>query len=145
MVIDLMKIKVKKLDPEAKLPAYAMPGDAGMDLFSLADTIISPGERVQVRTGIAFELPHGTVGLVWDKSGLSHKHGLKTLGGVLDAGYRGELLVGVVNLSSEPYKLEKGHKVAQMLVQEVAQPELVEASELSASERGEGGFGSTGK
>jgi dUTP pyrophosphatase len=140
-----MEIKVKKLDPEAKLPVYAMPGDAGMDLFSLADITIAPGERVQVRTGIALELPSGTVGLVWDKSGLSHKHGLKTLGGVLDAGYRGELLVGVVNLSGEPYKLEKGHKVAQMLIQEVAQPELVEVSELAASERGEGGFGSTGK
>lgn len=140
-----MQLKVKKLNPEAKLPQYAKPGDAGMDLFALEEVILHPGEFVGVATGVALEIPHGYVGLVWDKSGLSIKYGLKTLGGVVDAGYRGEVKVGMINLGGEEYKIEKGHKVAQMLIQKVDQLEIVEALELSETERGEGGFGSTGK
>lgn len=140
-----MELKVKKLNPEAKLPQYAKPGDAGMDLFALEETILAPGQFVGVATGIVMEIPEGYVGLVWDKSGLSIKHGLKTLGGVVDAGFRGEVKVGMINLGSEEYKIEKGHKVAQMLIQKVESPEIVEALELSETERGEGGFGSTGK
>lgn len=138
-------IKIKKLDPEAKIPSFAHPGDAGMDLFSLETVIIQPGERVKIRTGIATELPQGYAGLWWDKSGLSNNHGLKILGGVLDAGYRGELLVGLINLSKESYTIEKHHKITQMIIQKIEHPEIVEASELSDSSRGEGGFGSTGK
>ncbi len=140
-----MQLKIKKLHPDAKIPSYAHEGDAGMDLYALERVEIAPMQRVQVRTGIATEFPSGYVGLFWDKSGLSHKHGLKTLGGVLDAGYRGELLVGVVNLSNETYVLEKHHKVCQMLLQPVIFPEVAETTELSDSARGEGGFGSTGK
>lgn len=140
-----MKIKIKKLDPEAKLPSYAHPGDAGLDLYALERVEIKPGERVKIRTGLAMELPEGYAGLWWDKSGLSNNHGLKILGGVLDAGYRGELLVGLINLSRETYVVEKHHKVTQMLVQKVERAELEEVMELNDSARGIGGFGSTGK
>lgn len=140
-----MQIKVKKVNPEAKLPAYARPGDAGMDLFAVEEVMIPAGTIVQIQTGVAAEIPEGYVGLVWDKSGIAQKYGLKTLGGVVDAGYRGEVLVGVANLSQSPYTFEKGHKIAQMLIQKIENPEIVEVSELSETVRGEGGFGSTGK
>lgn len=140
-----MVIKIKKLDPEAILPSYAHPGDAGMDLYAIEDTEVLPGETAKIRSGLAFELPEGYVGLCWDKSGISTKHKIKTLAGVLDSGYRGELLMSVVNLGSEPYVFRKGEKVLQMLIQKVEKPDIVEASELSGTERGAGGFGSTGK
>ncbi len=141
----MLTLKVKKLHPDAKLPVYAKTGDAGCDLFSLENTEIKSGERVQVRTGIAVEFPEGYFGAIWDKSGLSHKHGLKTMGGVVDSGYRGEIMVGVINLSQETYKLEAGHKVAQMIIQKIENVHIEESHELSSTERGEGGFGSTGK
>ncbi len=140
-----MQLKIKKLNPDAKIPSYAHEGDAGMDLYALERVEIAPMQRVQVRTGIATEFPSDCVGLFWDKSGLSHKHGLKTLGGVLDASYRGEILVGMINLSNETYILERHHKVCQMVMQPLIVPEVVETNELSDSSRGEGGFGSTGK
>ena len=140
-----MQLKIKKLKSEAIVPHYAHPDDAGFDLFSTETMEIGPTSRVQVPTGIAMEIPVGHVGLVWDKSGLSHKNGLKTLGGVIDAGYRGEVKVGLINLSAETYLLEKGHKVAQMIIQKKETCEIVEVDELSDTSRGEGGFGSTGK
>jgi len=140
-----MKLKIKKLHPDALLPAYAHPGDAGMDVYALETVIIKPQERTSVSTGIAMEIPHGCVGLVWDKSGLSRNHGLKMLGGVIDAGYRGEVLISVINLSAEPYTVEKGHKIGQMIIHEIPQIEIEEATELSGSARGQGRFGSTGK
>lgn len=140
-----MKLKIKKLHPDAKLPSYAHPYDAGMDLFALADTEILPGQTAKIRSGLAFEVPDGYVGLCWDKSGVSTNHRIKTLAGVLDSGYRGELLMAVINLSSEPYTFKKGEKVLQMLIQKVEQPDIEEVQELSDTERGEGGFGSTGK
>ena len=97
-----------------------------------------------VRTGIAMEIPEGFVGLIWDKSSIGSK-GIKTLGGVIDAGYRGEIQVMVTNLGDTAYTFEHGHKVAQMIIQKVEFPEIVEVSELSESLRGEGAFGSTGK
>jgi len=140
-----MIVKFKKLYPDSKLPAYATQGDAGMDVFALENTTVALGEIGKVKTGVAVEIPEGFVGLVWDKSGLSMKHGIKTLGGVIDSSYRGEVIVGVINLGKEAYTFEKGHKVAQMLIQKVEHVEIIEAEELSDSERGEGGFGSTGK
>lgn len=140
-----MKIKVKKLHSEAKVPHYAHHDDAGLDLFCVENVTVAPMERVQVKTGIAMELPEGYVGLIWDKSGLSHKHGLKTLGGVLDAGYRGEIKIGIINLSKEPYIFEAGHKVAQILIQKVEHATIEEVEELSDSHRGDNAFGSTGK
>ena len=139
-----MKIRVKKLHPDAKVPAFAHPGDAGMDLFSVEDMTIAPGARASVPTGIAIELPEGYVSLVWDKSGPSHKFGVKTLGGVLDSGYRGEYLIGLVNLGREPFEIQRGQKIAQLLIQRVEHPEIQETDELSDTSRGAGGFGSTG-
>lgn len=138
-------IKIKKLTPGAEVPAYAHEGDAGFDLHASLGITLAPGERVQVSTGIAMEIPEGYVGLIWDKSGLSQKHGLKTLGGVVDAGYRGEVMVGIINLGTEPYVLEHGHKIAQMLIQRVEHPAIEAAAELSDTDRGAKGFGSTGK
>ena len=140
-----MIIGIKKVDPEAKLPEYAHPGDAGMDWFALEDTIVKSGEIVKVRTGVSMEIPDGFVGLFWDKSSVSMNFGIKTMGGVIDSGYRGEVLIGVVNLSDKEYKFEKHHKVAQMLIQSIERPSLEEVGELSSTPRGEGGFGSTGK
>ncbi len=140
-----MELRIKKLHPNAKLPAYAQAGDAGFDLCVFEDTLVHHGARVLAGTGIVMEIPVGYVGLIWDKSGLSNNHGLKTLGGVIDAGYRGEIKVGVVNLSTSDYVIEAGQKIAQMLIQKVETPILVEVDELSDTARGDSGFGSTGK
>ena len=140
-----MVIKFQKLDPNATLPSYAHPGDAGMDVFALERTVFAPGERKGVRTGFAMEIPDGHVALVWDKGGVGIKGGMKTLGGVIDAGYRGEVMIGMVNLSGAEYAFEAGHKVAQILIQRVERLEIEEAEKLSDTSRGAGGFGSTGK
>ena len=140
-----MQLKIKKINKEAVLPDYATFDDAGFYLYSTEDVEIATNARVQVPTGIAMEIPAGYVGLIWDKSGLSHKHGLKTLGGVIDSGYRGEVKVGLINLGQEKYILEKGHKVAQMIIQKNETCEIIEVAELSDSQRGSGAFGSSGK
>lgn len=140
-----MEIKVKKLHKDAKLPTYAHHDDAGFDLYAIESVSIPVGARVLVGTGIAIEIPDGYVGLIWDKSGLSMVHGLKNLGGVIDAGYRGEIKAGVVNLSAEDYTITAGHKVAQMLIQKVEHADIKEVAGLSDTLRGHGGFGSTGK
>ncbi len=139
-----MNIQVKKLHPDAKIPNFAHPGDAGMDLYSVADMTLKPGERASIPTGIAIALPEGYVSLVWDKSGVSHKNGIKTLGGVLDSGYRGEYLIGLVNLSQEDFEIKVGQKIAQLLIQKVEHPEVEEVAELDETARGDGRFGSTG-
>ena len=139
-----MNIQVKKLHPDAIVPSFAHPGDAGMDLYSVEDMVLAPGERRSVPTGIAIALPDGYVSLVWDKSGPSHKFGVKTLGGVLDSGYRGEYLIGLVNLGQETFEIRKGQKIAQLLIQKVERPDIEEVDELSDTSRGTGGFGSTG-
>ena len=139
-----MDLKIKKLHQCAKIPTFAYDTDAGMDFYTLEAFTITSMARVQVGTGIAVQIPEGYVGLVWDKSGLSHKKGLKTLGGVIDSGYRGEVFIGLINLSDEPITFEAGDKVAQMLIQKVEYPNIVEVEELSDADRGTGAFGSTG-
>jgi len=139
-----MVLKVKKLDPAAVLPAFAHPGDAGLDLCAPQEYFIEPGDRLLIGTGIALEIPEGFVGLVWDRSGLSNNHGLKVLGGVVDSGYRGEVKVGLVNLGREAHRIKKNDKIAQMLIQKAEHPDILEVAELSASSRGGEGFGSTG-
>lgn len=140
-----MNLKIKKLHIDAKLPTYATLDDAGMDLYALEDTNINPMERVLVKTGIAMEIPEGHVGLIWDKSGVVFKLGQKTIGGVVDAGYRGEILVAMVNLTDKLYTFKKGDKVAQMIIQPKVTANIIESEELNDSERGEGGFGSSDK
>ena len=141
----MLGLKIKKIHPEAKAPAYAHPYDAGIDLFALEDTTVDVSKIARIRTGIALEIPDGYAGLCWDKSGLSMTYGIKVLAGVIDSGFRGELVLAVINLGQEPYTFEKGHKVMQMIIQKVEQVEIVESKELSETSRGEKGFGSTGK
>lgn len=139
-----IKIKVKRLHPDAILPSYAHPGDAGMDIYSVEDKIIKTGERVLVSTGLAIELPEGYVSLIWDKSGLANNFGLKTMGGVIEHTYRGEYKIVMFNTSKEDYFIKKGAKIAQLLVQPIITAEIEQVEELSDSSRGQSGFGSTG-
>lgn len=139
-----MKLKIKKLYGDAKLPTRAHQDDAGTDLYAQGDHTVSPHTTVIIPTGVAMELEKGYASLIWDKSSVGSK-GIKTLGGVIDAGYRGEYKIIVHNLNNEEYIFKHGDKVAQMLVQKVEFPELEEVVELNDSTRGEGGFGSTGK
>ena len=139
-----MKLAVKRIHPEAKLPVRGHPGDAGLDLFAVEDGLLAPGEIRPISTGIQIAVPAGHVGLIWDKSGISLQ-GVHRLAGVVDAGYRGEVRVVLANLGRESFEIRKGMKIAQMLVQAVAAPEVVETDELDATSRGEGGFGSTGR
>ncbi|MEI6058012.1 MAG: dUTP diphosphatase [bacterium] len=140
-----MNIKIKKIHPDAKIPQFAHKGDAGMDLYVPETVHLAPGERKSVPLGLGFEIPDGYVGIMSDKSGVSHKYGIKTYGGVIDSCYRGEIHAGVMNLSDAPYTFEKGHKIVQILIQTVEHPTVIEVDELTPSERGEGRFGSTGK
>ena len=137
-------IQIKKLNSTAVLPSYAHVHDAGMDLYASESMLIKAGDRVLVPTGIAMAIPAGYVGLIWDKSGMAAKFGLKTMAGVIDAGYRGEVKIVIHNLSSADYTIEKGMKVAQMLIQPVVQMPLTEVDTLDDTSRGVGGFGSTG-
>ena len=138
-------IKVKRLHPEAKLPYYDHPGDAGLALHSVEGKVLAPGERYSFDTGVGMEFPEGFVGLIMDRSGLASKHGIKTMGGVGDAGYRGSYHVIMVNLSGESYEVQKGDKIAQMLIMPVARVTVEEVTELSDTSRGAAGFGSTGR
>lgn len=141
----MLNIKIKKLNPEVKLPSYARPGDVGMDLFSLEDYDLKPGERKVFFVGFALEFPSGYAAIVKDKGGPPTKYGLHTMGGVYDAGYRGEYNVNLINLGQETCHISKGDKLAQLVIYPVEIAELEEVSQLSESERGEGRFGSTGK
>lgn len=136
---------MQKLQPHAKLPSFAHDTDAGMDVYCSEETTLNPGERVQIKTGIALCVPEGYVGLIWDKGGVSHKRGLKTLGGVIDHGYTGELFVGMYNTGKEAQTFAAGDKVAQILIQKYEHPQIVEVDSLAESPRGSNAFGSTGK
>ncbi len=138
-----MKIKIKKLNPDAIIPKYAHENDAGMDLFSIQEFILKPKHRAIIGTGISMELPKNYVALVWDKSGIASK-GIKTMGGVIDSGYRGEYKVILINLSSENFEIKKGQKIAQVLIQKIESPKIEIVENLKKSSRGSGGFGSTG-
>ncbi len=140
-----MKIKIQKIR-NVKTPNYAHQGDAGLDIYSAEkDYILKPGERKGFLTGIKMEIPNGYVGLVWDKSGLAIKHGIKTMAGVIDSTYRGELIIVLINLENENYLVEKNTKIAQVLIQKIEQAEIEEVENLEETKRGSEGFGSTGK
>ncbi len=141
-----MTVKVLRSDPAAQLPAYAHPGDAGMDVRSVEDLTLAPGARALVRTGLVLMLPPHAEAQVRPRSGLALKHGITVLNtpGTIDAGYRGEVGVILVNLGAEPFTVEKGMKIAQLVVSPVAQAEIVEVSAVDMTDRGAGGFGSTG-
>ena len=142
-----MQISVKRLDPGVPVPRYARAADAGLDLHAAERVVIEPGARALVGTGIAVAIPPGCAGLVLPRSGLALRHGVTVLNapGLIDAGYRGEVKVLLVN--HDPLAtatLERGERVAQLVVQVVSAVELIEVEELPGSERGVGGFGSTG-
>lgn len=141
----VVKIKVKKLHPDAVIPSYSHPGDAGMDIFSLEKYDLKPGERHMFKTGISMSIPEGYVALVWDKSGLAGKHGIKAMGGVIDSGYRGEYLIVLLNTSNKAYTINIGDKIAQVLIQPIVSVEVEEVKALDETDRGDGSFGSTGK
>jgi dUTP diphosphatase len=141
-------LRVRRLDPAAVLPRRAHPGDAGYDLCALEPCVLAPGERAMVRTGIAIELPDGHAGWVVPRSGLAARHGIALVNapGLIDAGYRGEVRVLLLNTDrAEPFEVAAGERIAQLVVAAVAAPEVVEATELSDSARAAGGFGSTGR
>lgn len=140
-------VLITRLDPDLPLPAYEHPGDAGLDLRARVDVTLAPGERQLVPTGIAIALPAGYVGLVCARSGLAVRHGIGLVNapGVIDAGYRGEIGVVLVNHDRDAaVTLRRGDRIAQLVVQQVAQADLTEVADLPGSHRGEGGFGSTG-
>ncbi len=139
-----MELKVKKLNQEAKLPTKGHPGDAGIDFYALDTVIFPPNQQRNVKTGIALEIPEGCVGLIWDKSSISFQKGLKIMGGVIDAGYRGEIIMSLYNTSTTEQFLEKGHKIAQMVIQKFEDCEIKEVDTVTDSVRGEGREGSTG-
>lgn len=140
-----MKIRIKKLSDAVPDLHYAKHGDAGFDLYAREEVIVQPGQKATIPTGVAMEIPYGYVGLVWDKSGIAIRNGLKTLGGVVDAGYRGEVQVGIINLSDKEFAFEAGHRIAQMIIQKIEEVEFKEVDHLSETERADTGFGSSGK
>jgi dUTP pyrophosphatase len=142
-----MTLRVRRLDARAWLPTRANPGDAGLDLYALEDGLLGPGERASIRTGVAVEIPDGQAGLVLPRSGLAAKHGIALVNapGLIDAGYRGEVCVLLLNTDrSVPFVLAAGDRIAQLVLVRVETPPVVEVEELSLSERGAGGFGSSG-
>jgi dUTP pyrophosphatase len=140
-----MKLKIKKLHPDAVIPKYAHLGDVGLDMFSLEDWDLKPMERRIFPCGFALEFEIGYAAIVKDKGSLPKNAGIHTMGGVFDAGYRGEYNVNLINLGQETYHISKGDKIAQLVIYPVIIAELEEVTDLSDSSRGEGRFGSTGK
>ncbi|MEL7352942.1 MAG: dUTP diphosphatase [Cyanobacteria bacterium P01_A01_bin.116] len=141
-----MTIKIVRLSPEAQLPRYEHADDSGLDLFAIAPHTILPGDTALVPTGIAIELPLGTEAQIRPRSGLALKHAITLVNtpGTIDAGYRGEIGVIVINHGKQPFEVLKGMKIAQMVIAPVIRAELEEVEQLSESLRGGGGFGSTG-
>ena len=137
-------LPIKKLDPRATLPTRAHHDDAGLDLYALDGATLAPGQGVIVKTGVAVAVPQGHVGLICDRSSLA-KRGLKTAGGVIDAGYRGELGVVLWNISGQSQTVAAGERLAQLLVVPVATPAVSERDSLDETLRGANGFGSTGR
>ena len=140
-------LKIKKLSEDAIIPFYAHPGDAGLDLFSVEEVTIEQGKRKLVATGISIELPKNTEAQVRPRSGLALKYGVTVLNspGTIDEGYRGEIKVILINHGEEAFKINKGDKIAQMVIMPVLTVGIEEVEILNDSERGEGGFGSTGR
>ena len=141
-----IELQVQRLDPRAILPSYAHPGDAGLDLAALDPVRLGPGERAAVPTGLAIAVPEGWVGLVHPRSGLARRHGLTVANapGTIDAGYRGEVQVVLINLGEDIVEIAAGDRIAQLLLQQVGSARIVEARDLDQTARGVGGFGSTG-
>jgi dUTP pyrophosphatase len=144
---DSVEVLIRRLDPGLPLPERAHPGDAGTDLYAAHDVELAPGQRALVPTGIAIALPDGYAAFVHPRSGLAARHGVTLVNapGTVDAGYRGEIRVTLLNTdTATPVRLHRGDRIAQLVIQRVARPVFHEVQELPGSARGEGGFGSTG-
>lgn len=141
-----MEVRILKLDSAAIIPHYAHPGDAGLDLFASAESEILPGESALIKTGIAIELPVGIEAQIRPRSGLALKHSVTVLNtpGTIDTGYRGEIGVILINHGQTKFPVSKGMKIAQMVITSFIQAETTVVEKLSDSNRGSGGFGSTG-
>ena len=137
-------VKTSLLNPNAKIPTKANINDAGFDLYSIIDTVIPTKQRKTVNTGIAIQMPDNMAGLIWPRSGLSVKKGIDVLAGVVDAGYRGEIMVCLYNTSDENVAIHAGDRIAQIIFQEVPRVSMEFHSKLGSSQRGENGFGSSG-
>lgn len=145
--VDRITVAIKRLDPSVELPSYAYEGDAGLDLRSAEDVTLAPHERRLVSTGLAIAIPEGYAGFVQPRSGLALREGLSMANtpGLIDAHYRGELKVCAVNLDdSTPIRITRGERIAQLVIQRVPVVQLLEVEELDETDRGEGGFGSSG-
>lgn len=138
-----MIIKYKKIHPDAVEPSFGHPGDAGADLYAITDYILKPDTYTQVKTGIALEFPAGYVALIWDK-GSSPVRGWHTMAGVFDSGYRGEYILFLYNITGKSVKIQKGDKIAQVLLQPIVHPTFKETQKMSNTARGTGRVGSTG-
>ena len=141
-----MTVKFKKTHPDATIPAYAHPGDAGMDVCSCTSLTIQPGARALVATGLVMELPKGTEAQMRPRSGLAIKNGITLLNtpGTIDEGYRGEIGIILINLGHEPFDIRPGMRIAQMVIAPVLRVVVEEVVDVSDTTRGTGGFGSTG-
>jgi dUTP pyrophosphatase len=142
-----VSLRIRRLDARAVLPTRAYPGDAGLDLNALEDGVLAPGERASVRTGIAVEIPDGHAGLVLPRSGLASRHGIALVNapGLIDAGYRGEIEVLLLNTDpAASFRISAGDRIAQLVLVRIETPDVVEVDELALSQRGAGGFGSSG-
>jgi dUTP pyrophosphatase len=143
-----MNLRCVRVDERAVLPTRAHAGDAGLDLYALEPGVLEPGQRTSVATGIAVEIPPGHAGLVLPRSGLAARHGISVVNapGLIDSGYRGEVRVLLLNTDSRHrFEIAAGARIAQLVVVSVALPEVVEVPTLGDSERGDGGFGSSGR
>ena len=138
------RLHFKRLHPEARLPTRGSARAAGLDLYAVEHLTIEPGGRAAVRTGIAVAVPPGFYGRVAPRSGLAVRHGIDVLAGVIDSDYRGEILCALVNHGREPFEIEPGARIAQLVVEAIATPEPAWAEDLEETDRGAGGFGSTG-
>jgi dUTP pyrophosphatase len=140
-------LRIRRLHERARVPSQAYPGDAGLDLHAIETAVLAPGERASIRTGIALEIPEGQAALVLPRSGLAARHGIALVNapGLIDAGYRGEIRVLLLNTDRrEPFEVSQGDRIAQLVLVRVEAPEIEELEELAVSERGAGGFGSSG-
>jgi dUTP pyrophosphatase len=143
-MIQQISVKIKRLHPNAKIPAYGSDGAAGCDLYSIEEHVFLPGETYAIKTGIAMEVPEGKAFFIWDRSGMGLK-GLHRFAGLIDSDYRGEIKIILFNSTQNNFKISKFDKIAQGVFQDYYQAEFNEVSELSETQRGIGGFGSTGR
>lgn len=139
------RLNIKRLDPEATIPTRGSEGSAGLDLYALREQFVLPRHQQNIRTGVAMSIPEGNVGMIWPRSGLAAKHLIDVMAGVVDSDYTGEIIVILRNHNDIPFKVHKGERVAQMIIQGYNKLKPMEVEELDQTSRNVEGFGSTGR